>query len=189
MDLDLGYLSKGLTKRSILGQCGGSLSSSESDVDDYAMNMVNDFTTNKVRTPPPCTKCLAPHHAIKNGLSSWNTAQRGIGPIRCQEDNPGGSGVCCLPRRPTGLSKNYLKICLSSHWRLEQVLLANPTTFGKGKTLIVLCEGGFHLTTLKTYENLRKNDRSEKLSLKIDGFGRTHSDEASEIYDTHLLCL
>ena len=48
MDLDLGYLSKGLTKRSVLGQCGGSLNSSESSVEDFPMNMVNDFSTTKV---------------------------------------------------------------------------------------------------------------------------------------------
>ena len=48
MDLDLGYLSKGLTKRSIMGQCGGSMTSSETAVDDFAMNMVNDFSTTQV---------------------------------------------------------------------------------------------------------------------------------------------
>ena len=53
MDLDLGYLSKGLTKRSVLGQCGGSLNSSESGVEDFAMNMVNDFSTTKVNTYSP----------------------------------------------------------------------------------------------------------------------------------------
>ena len=54
MDLDLGYLSKGLTKRSIMGQCGGSMTSSETAVDDFAMNMVNDYSTTQVISISKC---------------------------------------------------------------------------------------------------------------------------------------
>ena len=54
MDLDLGYLSKGLTKRSIMGQCGGSMTSSETAVDDFAMNLVNDYSTTQVISISKC---------------------------------------------------------------------------------------------------------------------------------------
>ena len=49
MDVDFGYLTKGLTKRSLMGQCGGALTSKESQVNDYPYNMVNDNSTSQLK--------------------------------------------------------------------------------------------------------------------------------------------
>ena len=49
MDLDLGYLTKGLSKRSLLSQVGGALTSEEAAIQDFAMNMVNDLSTSKLK--------------------------------------------------------------------------------------------------------------------------------------------
>ena len=44
MDLELGYLTKGLTERSILSQCGGAETLEEMALEDFKFNMVNDFS-------------------------------------------------------------------------------------------------------------------------------------------------
>ena len=44
MDLELGYLTKGLTERSILSQSGGAETLEEMIPEDFKFNMVNDFS-------------------------------------------------------------------------------------------------------------------------------------------------
>ena len=44
MDLELGYLTKGLTERSILGQCGDAETLEELTPESFKVNMINDFS-------------------------------------------------------------------------------------------------------------------------------------------------
>ena len=49
MDLDLGFLTAGLTQRSLMGLCGGSLTSEEVIPKEFKVNEINDFTTNALK--------------------------------------------------------------------------------------------------------------------------------------------
>ena len=44
MDLELGFITKGLTERSILSQSGGAETLEEMALEDFPLNMINDFT-------------------------------------------------------------------------------------------------------------------------------------------------
>ena len=44
MDLELGFITKGLTERSILSQSGGAETLEELALEDFPYNMINDFS-------------------------------------------------------------------------------------------------------------------------------------------------
>ena len=44
MDLELGFITKGLTERSILSQSGGAETLEEMVLEDFPLNLINDFT-------------------------------------------------------------------------------------------------------------------------------------------------
>ena len=50
MDLELGYITKGLTERSILSQCGGAETLEELVPEDFRLNMINDFSQETLKS-------------------------------------------------------------------------------------------------------------------------------------------